>query len=188
MSFNNSLFTEQEDGKVYFYEQNDALWWSYRETKYLKSGEEQVYKAKGKVPKKLINQGQAAIRQYAKQRAYLAIQRAKERRTDLDNFLSAPNFPVQFTYKGVVLKGKIDFASHRYIHVVLESPLKGESGINFGLASAFAGHFVIENDTFSNAAIEAAQRLLVQIYRYQKRNLNLDQYSQLAQQLNEVGE
>jgi len=56
-------------------------------------------------------------------------------------------------------------ATGRYIGVELDAPLKGKSGINYGFASAMAGHYVFNEDyTLSKDGLEAARRALCWAY------------------------
>jgi|GEM_PF-7026073 len=67
-------------------------------------------------------------------------------------------------YKGQFLKGIIKSATDRYIEVELERPVKGSSNINYGFASAMAGHYVFSGNELSENAIESAKRALCWAY------------------------
>jgi hypothetical protein len=171
-----------------FSEKRGALWWRYRETVALSEHSSRIYSAKGVVPSSVIKKGASAVRSYAEEQAQLQVSKAKEHHSKLDKFLKNPNFPIEAEYDGLTLKGKIDSASERFLHVVLEEPYHGDVGVNFGYASAVAGHFILEGENFSNYALRTARKLLVDIYIEQKHTADHSEIIHLAEVLNKKRE
>ncbi len=72
-----------------------------------------------------------------------------------------PEIKIKTEYKGITLKGRIVNAESGYISVVLDKPCKGKSNINFGYASAMAGHYVFDKKgNISKAGMNGAEEAL----------------------------
>ena len=74
--------------------------------------------------------------------------------------MKKPEIKIETTYKGIKLKGRIVSATARCISVILDKPYKGKSDINFGYASAMAGHYVFEKNDISKAGMDGAKEAL----------------------------
>lgn len=179
-------FLHHKDGQIEYHEEEGDVWYSYRETKHYSQGSYREYKTEGKVPTNIVSKGKEAIHTYVQEQVYLAVSSQKKRAAAHDAFAKNPDFPVEVRYKGILLKGRIDSASDRYLSVQLQEPYEGESGINFGWASAMVGHFIFDgHGRFSESAIQSAKKLLIQIYEEEEHKRKYADTIDLVDQLND---
>ena len=147
---NKRVWYREEDGKVRF---------KYGESEY------DLNNIEGDVPPKICRLGEKTIAKYVKKEIVKIETVCKK----FEEFGKNLNVPVSVKHKGVLLEGKIIGTDGEFLTVRLESPKKyhGERSINFGGASAMAGHDIFEDGDkpkLSRYAIEAAQKILRWIY------------------------
>lgn len=160
---------------IHYYEEDGKLRYSYSE-----------YEIKGVVPRKIINQGEEAIRAYVTRKVEKALKLKREAAKKHEDFAKNPNVMVETLYQGITLKGVISYADGRLLVVRMSAPYEGEASVNFGWASAIAGRHMYESGTIlSGAALEAAKKLLVKIYQEKSHELLHRDTIDLARKLNE---
>lgn len=148
-----------------------------------------VLVAEGFVPKEIVKKGKQAARVYAEANVRRQIAEGKEKTDAIIAFRRNPNVAISIRRKGVVVEGRIVFATPRRIDVELVSPpeFKGRGEINFGFASAIAGHRVFNDDdplAFSKSGLEGARTALGWTYDRQKYRRDHAKVIALAKQLN----
>lgn len=100
------------------------------------------YSIRKTIPTGIVKQGKKAILYYALQKVEEAEMQWRNAEF-IENDIRKKHIYIQAMYKdGASLEGRIVEATNRFIRVELDRPLKGESSINFGFASAMAGHYV----------------------------------------------
>lgn len=127
----------------------------------------------GIVPISVQEQGTEAIRTYAEERCRQYVSRQRERIERHIAFEANPNFPVETTDEGVVLKGRIVSVTDggRQLNVRLEEPYAGEACVRYNFMSAMAGHSIFDGSDpprFTANAIATAQSLLIDIYQRER--------------------
>lgn len=183
-------FSHHQDKKIEFHEEDGKLWFSYSETEVLQSHPHRsaykYYQTEGIIPPKVIRQGLQAISDYATARVHKDITTQKARYQKIQHFLENPDFPLETNYGRTKLKGRIVSAVNNSLVVELTDPYHGRKIVNYGFASAMAGHHILDKGgTFSDNAVETAKRLLVTIYRTMRYNEQHSDLIQLAAQLNQ---
>lgn len=125
------------------------------------------YKVDGIVPLGIVKRGEEAILKYASRKVKEAKKKWRKHEAIEDN-LRKNHIPIQTKYKDrTLLEGRIVEATSRFIRVELDKPLQGgESHINFGMASAMAGHYVFgEGHKISPEGYDAAYKALCWAYQ-----------------------
>jgi len=117
------------------------------------------------IPTGIVKQGKKAILDYALQNVDEAEMQWKKQES-IENDIRKKHIPIQAAYTdGTSLEGRIVEATNRFIRVELDRPLKGESSINFGFASAMAGHYVFAaKHKISPAGYDGARTALCWAY------------------------
>lgn len=167
-------------GRIEYSEKDGKLWYKHLDSSY------DVVISEGEIPSEIVKKGESAIQKYVEE-AVTAFEARSKRFREFGNNL---NMPVSVRHRGIPLKGKIVYADSKYIGVRLEKPKKyaGESGMNFGWASAVAGHYVFQSGDepkLSRSAIEGAQTVLTWIYDEKKNKEDNKSVIDLALKLNE---
>ena len=116
---------------------------------------------RGKIPKEIVKNGEQAIRDYVYSKVEKA-DKAWKKAKSVEEKIRKNHIQIKTKCKdGTTLEGRIVEATSRCIKVELDKPVKGESNINFGFASAVVGHYVFEgNHELSHHAYEAAYTAL----------------------------
>lgn len=147
----------------------------------------QVYESSGKIPKKIREKGDRAIKNYAERKVRADIGKQKAEVATRDRFAKNPNFPVSVEHDGKTLRGKIISAEDTTLRVRLEEPCQGESFVIYGFASAMAGKHIFDGaESFSKDAIASAQKLLIEIYEEKKHLWKHKEVIALAERLNNL--
>lgn len=172
----------EKDGKLHFS--------YYQEEKVPKDEDERdaryVFQSSGIIPKRIVQRGEKAIKNYAEKIVEASIAQRKAEIRKRNKFGHNPDFPISVEHKGKLLKGKIVSAHSGTLIVRLDEPYRGESKITFGFASAMAGHHIFSGpSTFSKCALETAEELLIKIYEREKYNKEHEGIIDLAKKLNE---
>ena len=173
--------------KVSYEEKEGKLHYEYRD-QHKETGFATVIT--GIVPAEVCKKGLSAVRSYAELAIEEEIKRKRPETEASIAFMKNPGVYISCFHGGVILEGRVIFATSRFIRVRLESPtsFRGEDVINFGFASAMAGHFIFDKDSdhlvLSQAAIEAAQRVLTWIYNKKKHRKDHGTVIDLAKNLN----
>ena len=124
------------------------------------SGDGGTYILDEKIPESIAKQGEEIILEYASQ-IVDKYKKKWKRCEDKEKNIRKNHIPITTKYGKVQLEGRIVEATSKYIGVELDKPLKGKSGINFGYASAIAGHHVFtENHEISQCGYDSAKRAL----------------------------
>jgi len=185
MSNRDLMWKHQKDGEVEFHEYQGELWWTFRQKVHTSKSSYRLYEVCRLIPTDVIAQGLEAVRGFAHQQVTEIVGKQKEAHARIDAFLADPDFPVSLEYEGVILKGRIDRASERYLHVRLEEPYVGESGVNYGWASAMGGHYILKGETFSEDAIGSARWILIDVYKRERHREQNREVIELAEHLND---
>jgi len=148
-----------------------------------------VFVAEGFVPKEIVKKGKQEARAYAEADVERQIAEGKERFDAIIAFRRNPDVTVSIRRKGIVIEGKIVFVNPGRIDVELVSPpeFKGRGDINFGYASAIAGHRVFDDENplaFSKCGLDAARTALGWTYDRQKYRRDHAKTIALAKELN----
>ena len=151
----------------YFLDKNEKLHFRYQDYYDLEKDETAILQLKEAIPDEI--KGRENIDLYVKEKVESYLKERLEKINEQRKFEQSPDFSVEVKYKNILLRGKIIRASCRGLTVRLEEPFpeeKGERNINYGWASAMAGHYVFKGHCqFSEDAIETAKNLLKLIYK-----------------------
>lgn len=159
--------------KIKYFEEDGELRFSYEEKVSIPTKAHAAvcreYKSSGRIPKKIQEQGEQAIKKYAERKVKADVRKQKVKDKKRDQFAKNPNFPVSVEYNGEILKGKIISADDSTLRVRLEEPYQGEDYVIYGFISAMSGRHIFDKlGNFSGEAIATAQRLLIGIYKEKK--------------------
>ena len=146
-----------------------------------------VFQTEGIIPYEVSLEGAEAIETYAYDvvTAEIAEQKAKDER--ISTFLRNPDFPVEVEHDGIILRGKIISGEDSTVTVRLHDPeeYQGEKFVIFGFGAAMARQFVTDGDgNFSEHAIAAARRLLIEIYEREKNGKEYESFAEILDRLN----
>ena len=151
----------------YFLDKDKKLHFRYQDYYDLGKNETATLELKEVIPDEIRGRGNIDL--YVKEKVESYLKERFEKINEQKKFEQNPDFSVEIKYKNILLKGKIIRASIRGLNVRLEEPFqeeKGERNINYGWASAMAGHYVFSSHCqFSENAIESAKDLLKMIYK-----------------------
>ncbi len=169
--------------KIEYFEEEGELWFSCEENFYMPTRAHKefrrVYRSSGKIPKKILDQGEGVIKEYAKKKVRVAIEKQKVEAKKHEKFAENPDFPVSVEYEGKTLKGIIFSAQDNNLRVRLEEPDQGEHLTTFNVGFIFNGLA-----SFSKSAIREAQKLLIRIYEEKKHYKQHKEVIDLAERLN----
>ena len=173
--------------KIKYFERDGVLHFSYEEKVSVPTCNKATrrYEISAPIPRDVQKEGEQAIKDYTEQEVenYLKIEKEKSRKHD--EFAENPDFPVYIMYNKVELKGRIFSATNNRLSVRLEEPYKGESFTRYGMATAMSKRFIFDGSTrFSHDAIESAKKLLIDIYKKEKRKKENVDVINLAESLN----
>ena len=97
------------------------------------------------VPSSIAKKGEKEIFSYAYGKIK-ELERKIKRIDRIEENIRKNHIPIKTKYKNILLEGRIVEATSHYIGVELDKPLKGVSCMNYGFASALAGHHVFTKD------------------------------------------
>lgn len=172
---------------IEYFEKDGELHFSYEKRVSVSdhSNAYRVYKSQGKIPKKIQEQGDQAIKNYAEKKVRKDIKEKESKAKKWDQFAKNPNFPVSVKHQGEILKGKIVSAEDNTLRVRLEEPYQGEAYVHYNRFSAMAGDYIFDGlESFSESAIESAQELLIGIYHTKKHYNEHKKVIETAKRLN----
>lgn len=122
------------------------------------------YHISEEIPKYIVKRGEMAVLEYAK-KEISKVQKKWRKKEAIEDNIRKNHIPIQTECRGIRLEGRIIEATSRGISVELDKPLKGQSDINFELASAMAGHYVFTKDhNISEHGYDGARRALCWAY------------------------
>ncbi len=149
-------------GKLRFEENSGRIEFSYTEP----IDDRSHHQIDGKIPPSIVQLGKTAIRAYAEKKVEQA-QKGWQRAEKIEKDIRTNYIPIRTDYDdGTSLEGRIVEATSRLIRVELDSPVVGKGSINFGFASAMAGHYVFgKGHKISEHGYEAAYRALRSAYK-----------------------
>jgi len=146
-----------------------------------------VFQTEGVIPYEVAQEGEEAIETYAYDVVTAEIAKQKARDERISAFLRNPDYPVEVEYDGILLRGKIISGEDSTVTVHLDEPkeYQGEKFVIFGFGAAMAGHFVLDAEgSFSEHAIYAAHRLLIEIYEREKNGKEHESFAEILDRLN----
>lgn len=169
-------FYHSNYGETEYHRVGGELWYSYeeREERQLeRSGTHMVtrYKAQGKIPKDIIDQGTEAISEFSKLNVTEKIASERERIYEKREYLRNLKHSIELDYGGILLKGEIRSADGVDLVIDLLEPYQGVMGIHFGMYSSMSGHHIFNGENppyFSEYAIKTGSTWLAQIYKDKK--------------------
>jgi len=97
------------------------------------------------VPSSIAKKGEKEIFSYAYGKIK-ELERKIKRIDRIEENIRKNHIPIKTKYQNILLEGRIVEATSCYIGVELDKPLKGASCMNYGFASALAGHHVFTKD------------------------------------------
>lgn len=121
------------------------------------------------VPDETQKLGVEAIRKYAENLVERKFSEEKTLVLDKIRFLQNPDFSIETEYDGKRLKGRITMVRGPMLTVRLEYPYKGVSSVTGGRSDVFVGN----TTAFTEGAILAAEKLLIDLYergKYEEKN------------------
>ena len=161
---------EIKSEEIEYHERKGVIWFSYYKEVPVSANSSQVYETSGKIPSEVQKQGKEAVRKYAEQKVKQRIATQERKNHKQGEFEKNPNYPVETTFKGKLLKGRIISAEDSTLTVRLEKPYQGEQDVHFGWAAAMHKKYIFDGKgSFSSDALDSAQELLVDIYQKQCR-------------------
>lgn len=148
----------------YFLDPNKKLHFEYRDYYGVNNGGSIVLELTEMVPDEI--QDRKNIDLYAEERVKNYLEERFKKIDEQMKFEQNPDFFIEMEHEKIKLSGRIIRASARGFTVRLEKPFLGERNINYGFASAMAGHHVFSDHCqFSEDAIDTAKSLLLLIYK-----------------------
>ena len=177
--------------RIRFEERDGRIHYSYHEREevptknHLKAWK--VFQTEGIIPYEVASEGAEAIETYAYDVVTAEIAEQKARDERISTFLRNPDYPVEVEYDGIILRGKIISGEDSTVTVHLDEPseYQGEKFVIFGFGAAMARHFILDEEgSFTEHAIRAAQRLLVQIYEREKNGKEYESFAEILARLN----
>ena len=185
-----SQYVHRENGEIEFFTEEGALWFSYYErvavaTKHHRESW-RIYSIQGQIPLVILGHGEdSLVRFYAKEEVDAYLVRKKEEERQMDEKLSNLNHPLEFSYDGVRLAGRVLSYVDTALTVQLDEPYQGQKYVIYGFGAAMAGlHAVDANGDLTEDGIESAHRLLVAIYEREKQKVEHGDMINLADRLN----
>src|SRR3989344_6045995 len=168
-------FFHLNKGKIEYQEYGGQLWYSYVEEVYSRaesgaSGTRR-YRARGIIPKEIIDQGQVAIKNFSKSQIEKKIRAEKTRDIRLDEYLRSLSYPVELDYEDILLKGTLTSFDGTVLIAELLEPYHAIYSLTFGFASAVSGHYIFNDDkppNFSDYAIRRGEGMLIKVYQEEK--------------------
>lgn len=118
----------------------------------------------GTVPQDIAKEGKSAVENYVTECLKERDEKIKRCEARYDD-VAQNHVPVRAVYEdGTLLEGRIVEANASRIRVELDKPLKGNSNIRFGFASAIAGRHIWEGDEISEHGLDGTRRALCWAY------------------------
>lgn len=177
--------------KITFESRDGRIHYSYHEREEVPTKNHlqrwKVFQTEGIIPYQVALEGAEAIETYAYDVVTAEIAEQKARDERISAFLHNPDYAVEVEYDGITLRGKIISGEDSTVTVRLEEPseYQGEKFVIFGFGAAMAGHFILDEEgSFSEHAIDSAQRLLIQIYEREKNGKEYESFAEILARLN----
>lgn len=176
---------------IRFHEQNGRIHFYYSEQVYDTMGRYagrayRSYVVQGLVPERVVAQGKQVVQDWATNHVQRIMAQRKQRDRQSDETYQATNIPIEVTYDGRLLKGKVIHKDGDLI-ILMESPVTGALPFTYGegYAAAMSGRKVWQQFgvSFTPEALEYAREELVQIFQ---NHLNAS-VRNLVDRLNERG-
>lgn len=184
------LIHRGENGEVGYQGVGGELWYTYQERfeTPAESGARFVntYEAQGLIPQEIIDQGEEAVKEFAKLATDEKINAEKERRQLAKEYLKQLRHPMEVDYQGILLKGQLRSADGTRLSADLLEPLQGTAHVAFNMFSAMSGHYIYGGDPpyFTDYAIERGGGLLTGAYHEAKRKAENPEITRLTDRLN----
>lgn len=182
-------FYNSQDGEIEYHRVGDELWYAYQEEDIRRTGSgassHRRYKIQGVIPAEVIEQGEAAVKEFAKTQVEIKLIAEKEEDRQRRERRDKLRHPLEFIYEEVLLKGQLRTPDSTVLTAELLEPYQGEKNLYFGYASAMGGHFILGKDGyFTESTIKDGERMLIDIYRAEKERAEHKDIDDLTKRLN----
>ena len=179
---------EETFWKLWFSEENGQLYYEYHGQEPIpgRSFSLLLY-GKGVVPNQIVQMGKNVILVFAQVAAAAGVRHQWDMYQQREKRHVNVNIPVETRVNEILLKGHVVSAVDSLLVVHLDEPYVGQACIRFGFGSAMMGMYITnENGELTPEAIRSAKKLLIKIYKDQRR-YNIDSpLADLIEELNKA--